>query len=136
MTLLGHLRDARDNKIFLASDLHENLAKADRFEEEVLKMLDGYIQANGLDSPPETVPQLRDGYEQPEVLQLDLKTHGIRTIIWAMGYTFDYNLVKLPVVDGDGFPIQANGVTSYSGLYFVGMPWMPTERPGFLLGAR
>jgi putative flavoprotein involved in K+ transport len=51
-----------------------------------------------------------------------------------MGYTFDYSLVNLPVCDGDGFPIQTNGVTTYPGLYFVGMPWMPTERAGFLLG--
>jgi hypothetical protein len=25
-------------------------------------------------------------------------------------------------------------VTSYAGLYFVGMPWMPSERSGFLIG--
>jgi len=42
--------------------------------------------------------------------------------------------VKLLILDGDGFPIQTSGVTNYPGLYFVGMPWMPTERPGFLLG--
>jgi putative flavoprotein involved in K+ transport len=51
-----------------------------------------------------------------------------------MGYTFDYSLVKLPVCDGDGFPIQRSGVTSYPGLFFVGMPWMPTEKTGSLLG--
>ena len=58
----------------------------------------------------------------------------INTIIWATGYTFDYSLVKLPVHDGDGFPIQMSGVTRYPGLYFVGIPWMPSERSGFLLG--
>jgi putative flavoprotein involved in K+ transport len=134
VSLLGHLRVASDHHIFLAPDLHENLRRADRFEAEVLEMIDGYIQANGLDAPPEDVPQLRDGYEQPVIMQLDLKAHGIKTILWAMGYTFDYSLVKLPVCDADGFPIQTNGVSPYGGLYFVGMPWMPTERPGSLLG--
>jgi putative flavoprotein involved in K+ transport len=67
---------------------------------------------------------LRDGYEQPEVPKLDLKVHGIKTIIWAMGYTFDYSIVHLPVCDQDGFPIQTNDVTAYPGLYFVGMPCM------------
>jgi putative flavoprotein involved in K+ transport len=134
VTLLGHLRGAANHKVWLAPDLYENLAKVDQFELEVLKAIDGYIQENDLDAPPENVPQLREGYKQPIIEELDLKAAGINTVIWAMGYTFDYSLVKLPVRDGDGFPIQASGATPYPGLYFVGLPWMPSERSGFLLG--
>lgn len=134
VTLLGHLRDAKDDQIFMAPDLQENLQGADGFEAGALQMIDGYIQANSLNAPLEEVPQLRDGYEQAVMTELDLKAHGIKTIIWAIGYNFDYSLVHLPVRDGDGFPIQTNGVSTYPGLYFVGMPWMPAERPGFLLG--
>jgi len=134
VTLLGHLRGAAGDKIALAPDLHENLARIDQFELEVVKMIDGYIQANGLDAPPEDVPQLRDGYAQPMIEELDLKAASINTVIWAIGYTFDFSLVKLPVCDDDGFPIQTSGVTSYAGLYFVGIPWMPSQRSGFLLG--
>jgi hypothetical protein len=43
---------------------------------------------------------------------------GITTIIWAMGYSFDFSLVKLPTFDADGFPVQQRGVTNYAGLYF------------------
>jgi putative flavoprotein involved in K+ transport len=132
--LLGHLRGAANHKVALAPDLHENLAKIDQFEREVLTMIDGYILEHGLDAPPEDVPQLRGGYEQPIVEELDLKAAGINTVIWAMGYTFDYSFVKLPARDEDGFPIQTNGVSRHPGLYFVGMPWMPSERSGFLLG--
>jgi putative flavoprotein involved in K+ transport len=134
VTLLGHLRGAVNDKVLLAPDLYKNLAKADQFELEVLKAIDGYIQANGLDAPAEELPHLRDGYEQPVIEVLDLKTAGVNTVIWAMGYTFDYSLVKLPVCDGDGFPIQTRGVTRDAGLYFVGLPWMPSEKSGFLLG--
>jgi putative flavoprotein involved in K+ transport len=134
VTLLGHLRGVAGDKIALAPDLHENLAKVDQFELEVLKMIDGYILANGLDAPLEDVPQLHDGYAQPMIEELDLKSAGITSVIWAMGYMFDYSLVKLPIRDGDGFPIQTRGVSSYAGLYFVGIPWMPSERSGFLLG--
>lgn len=134
VTLLGHLRGTVGDKVWLAPDLHENLAKVDGFEDEVLKAIDGYIQAKGLEAPPEPIPHLRDGYEQPPIETLDLKAAGINTIIWAMGYTFDYRLVKLPVRDHDGFPIQASGVTPYAGLYFAGIPWMPSEKSGFLLG--
>jgi putative flavoprotein involved in K+ transport len=132
--LLGHLRDAAGNKVLLAPDLHENLAKADQFELDAVNMIDGYIQANQFDTPMEELPQLRDGYEQPIIEELDLKTAGINTVIWATGYNFNYSLVKLPVTDSDGFPIQASGVTSYPGLYFVGMPWMPSEKSGGLFG--
>jgi putative flavoprotein involved in K+ transport len=134
VTLLGHLGGAAGDKVWLTPDLHENLAKVDQFELEVLNAIDGYIQENGLDVPTEGVPQLRDGYEQPIIEALDLKAAGINTVIWAMGYTFDYSLVKLPVRDEEGFPIQTSGVTRYAGLYFVGLPWMPSERSGFLLG--
>jgi len=87
-----------------------------------------------LDAPREELPELRDGYNAPEILGLDLKAAGITTIIWARGYSFDFSLVELPAFDADGFPIQDGGVTNYAGLYFVGMPWMPTQQTGGLLG--
>jgi putative flavoprotein involved in K+ transport len=133
VTLLGHLRGAAGNMVSVAPDLHENLAKVDQFERDVLTMLDGYIAKKGLDAPAEEVAQLRDGYAQPMIQELNLQESGISSVIWAMGYTFDYSFVKLPVRDRDGFPIQSRGVTTFPGLYFVGMPWMPSERSGSLL---
>jgi putative flavoprotein involved in K+ transport len=134
MTLLGHLRGASGTLVTLAPDLHQNLAAVDQFEREGRTMIDGYIAAQGIDAPPEELPNLRDGYDQPLREQLDLRAVGITTVIWAMGYTFDYRLVRAPVFDGDGFPIQERGVTNLPGLAFVGLPWMPSERSGFLLG--
>jgi putative flavoprotein involved in K+ transport len=58
----------------------------------------------------------------------------VTTVIWAMGHAFDFSLVKLPVLDRDGFPIQVRGVTRFPGLAFVGMPWMPSRRTGIHLG--
>jgi putative flavoprotein involved in K+ transport len=132
--LLGHLVGAAGGTISLAPDLHENLAKVDQFERDVLNMFDGYIEKTGLEAPAEEVAQLRDGFAQLIIEELDLRESGISTVIWAMGYTFDYSLVKMPVRDDDGFPIQSSGVTAFPGLYFVGLPWMPSERSGFLLG--
>lgn len=134
VTLLGHLRGAAGYQISIAPDLYENLAKADGFELQGKKMIDGYIQANGLDVPEEEPPQLRHGYEQPILEELDLKAAGIHTVIWATGYTFDFSLIKLPIGDERGFPIQRRGVTNYPGLYFVGMPWMPSLKSGILAG--
>jgi len=63
-----------------------------------------------------------------------LKASGATAVIWASGYTFDFSLVKLPIVDADGYPIQKRGVTKYEGLYFLGMPWLHSRRSGILFG--
>ena len=55
-------------------------------------------------------------------------------MIWATSYAFDFSLVKLPILDADGFPIQQGGVTAYPGLYFVGLPWLSTAKTGLLYG--
>ena len=31
-------------------------------------------------------------------------------------------------------PIQQRGVTAYPGLYFIGMPWITTQKSGLLMG--
>ena len=77
---------------------------------------------------------MRDGYEQEVISELDLRASGISTVIWATGYTFDFSLVKLPVFDGNGYPIQKRGVTEYNGLYFLGMPWLHSRKSGILFG--
>jgi putative flavoprotein involved in K+ transport len=71
---------------------------------------------------------LRDGFRTPLITELDLELTDLTNIIWATSYAFDFLLVKLPVLDKDGFPIQRGGDTSYPGLYFVGLPWLPTAK--------
>jgi putative flavoprotein involved in K+ transport len=134
ITLLGRLKDAESNKVFIAPDLHNSLAIVDQTESETVKMIDLYIQQLNLDIPEEQLPVLKDGYNQPLIEELDLKAENINTIIWAGGYDWDYSFIKVPVLDSEGFPIQNKGVTNSPGLCFVGMPWMPSERTAFLVG--
>jgi putative flavoprotein involved in K+ transport len=134
VVLLGHVRDARDGKLMLAPDLIEILTKVDQFEADALKRVDDYIARTGLKAPVESVPQLHDGYEQVQIPELDLKASGISTVIWATGYSFDFSLVKLPLLDTDGYPTQKRGVTAYEGLYFLGMPWLHKRKSGILFG--
>jgi putative flavoprotein involved in K+ transport len=134
VVLLGHLRDLNREKLIFQPDLKETLAKVDQFEIDALKKVDDYIVRKGLNTPPETVPQLRDGYQQEVITELDLKASGISTVIWATGYAFDFSFVRLPVVDADGYPIQKRGVTAYEGLYFLGMPWLHNRKSGILFG--
>ncbi len=134
VALLGRLQGAREERAWLAPDLQQNLAKADQKEAEIVKMVDGYITRSGLDAPEETLPVLQDGYEQEETTELDLRAAGITTIIWAMGYSFDFSLVRLPVCDNYGYPLQKRGATDHPGLYFVGLPWLYKFKSGHLFG--
>jgi putative flavoprotein involved in K+ transport len=134
VTLLGHIQSVKRSSIVLAPDLHENLTKSDQAEANVVKQVDGYIEKMGLTVPQETLPTLRDGFNSELISELGLKTEGITSVIWATGYSFDFNLVKLPVFDEDGFPVQKRGVTQYPGLYFIGLPWLHTVKSGLLAG--
>ncbi len=132
--LLGHVRDAHEGQLILAPDLQETLAAVDQFEIDALKKIDDYISRVGLAVPTENIPRFLAGYEQEEVTELNLQRLGISTVVWATGYAFDFSLVKLPVVDSDGYPIQKRGVTRYPGLYFLGLPWLYNRRSGILFG--
>jgi putative flavoprotein involved in K+ transport len=134
VVLLGRMEAVQGDKITLAPDLKENLAKTDKFEADLLTRIDEYIEKSGLDVPQENVPQLQDGYEADRITELGIVSAGITTVIWATGYKFDFSIVKVPVLDEDGYPVQRRGVTRYPGLYFVGLPWLHTNKSGLLFG--
>ena len=134
VTLLGHLQGVEDGKLKLAPDLWDNLAGADAHEADFIKSVDAYVAKTGMAAPEEKLPVLRDGFETPLMTELDLERSGITNVIWATSYAFDFSLVKLPVLDSDGFPIQTGGVTAFPGLYFVGLPWLPAAKSGLLYG--
>ena len=134
VTLLGRLAGVEGGIVKLASDLHDNLAAADRAEAEFTKAVDAYIAASAMSVPEETLPGLRDGFGQEILTELNLTAANITNVIWATGYGFDFSFVKLPVTDHDGFPVQTRGVTAYPGLFFVGLPWLHTAKSGLIYG--
>ncbi len=134
VVLLGRLQAADGTKVGLAPDLKASLAKVDNIEVEILRMIDGAIERSGTSAPPETPAVLRDGYRAGEVAELDLQTAGITTVLWAIGYAFDFSFVRLPAFEANGFPIQKGGLTAFPGLFFVGIPWLDKRKSGLLAG--
>ncbi len=132
--LLGRLTDGRGARLRLAGDLKANLAKADAFEAEMLGKIDAFIDRSGSSAPAESVPAQRDGYAVAEAGALDVRASGIHSIVWAIGYAFDFRFVKLPALESNGYPIQKSGVTEFPGLYFVGMSWLDQRKSGLLMG--
>jgi putative flavoprotein involved in K+ transport len=134
MRLLGHIQAVDGMHLTLKPDLHESLARADGFEQQLVQTIDGYIAANGIAAPVEELPQVRDGFAQPQSETLDLAAEGIGTIVWATGFRADFSPIQLPVLDEKGYPIQNRGISNHPGLFFAGFPWMPGMRTGILPG--
>ena len=65
---------------------------------------------------------------------IDLKAEGITAIVWATGFGYNYDWIKLPVGDEKNYPVQQWGVTRWSGLYFMGLPWMYGTNPAQFYG--
>jgi putative flavoprotein involved in K+ transport len=133
--LLGHARDYVDGKLLFAPDMKNNLEKADSAQKLMLKFIDDYIQRAGVDAPREDLPSQTDGYQAPDITELDLQAEGINTIIWASGYQYDSSIFRMPVLNQFGFPDAPLGDSlTYPGLFFVGFPFLPTLKSGFVVG--
>lgn len=132
--LLGRIRDIQGETVYLAPDLKENLAKSDGFYTMLVTSIDKYIAGNNLDLPTQELASLNDGYAAEDPPEVNLAERGITSIIWASGYRFDFRWIKAAVLDEDGFPIQQRGVTALPGLYFLGLPWLNTQKSGLLWG--
>jgi putative flavoprotein involved in K+ transport len=134
MTLLGRIERVEGDWLDLAPDLGSNLRRADGFFDERFKSLfDRYIEAAGIDAPPDDRVQL--DFEPPEIERLDLARAGISTVLWTTGYRLDYGWIDLPIFDEFGYPRQQRGVTEVPGLYFVGLIWQHNQLSATLVGA-
>jgi putative flavoprotein involved in K+ transport len=135
VTLLGRMEGVRGSRIRLADDLMDNLKAADEAAAQMKKGIDMFIEKTGVDAPEHDQPELRAGYDAEVISELDLASAGVRSIVWATGYAFDFrSLVRFPIWDAFGYPVQKRGVTNQPGLYFLGLHWMHTIKSGLFLG--
>jgi putative flavoprotein involved in K+ transport len=48
----------------------------------------------------------------------------VANVVWCTGFQLDFAWIDLPIVGGDGYPLEDRGVVpSAPGLYFVGLPF-------------
>ena len=133
-TLVGRVLGISDGTLAVADDVEELLAAAD-------KSYAGFIAAADAlaDSPRMRIEfQPKDGeaplptYHAGGIRKLDLRNENISTIIWASGYGYSFDWLKLPIIDGNGIPVHQRGVTASPGVYFLGLHWMHTFRSAIL----
>jgi putative flavoprotein involved in K+ transport len=134
MQLYGKLESASDSMVRFSDDLAERLAFAESaFDREFRPMFDAYIAAAGIDAPPDDRPPY-DEFMPSTVTTLDLDAAGIGTVLWATGYQLDFGWVELPVFDEWGYPRHLRGVTTFPGLYAIGLRWLHSEPSSVFAG--
>jgi hypothetical protein len=57
-----------------------------------------------------------------DVLVVDGTRHSPHAVVWATGFRPHHPWLEVPVLDDLGAPVQVEGVTSWPGLYFLGLP--------------
>lgn len=134
VVLVGRVSGGEGQTLQIAPNRNEMLAKNDAFERTIVTLIDAFIARSGISAPEESLPEWRDGYAGDEISELDLGALGIDTILWASGYAFDFSLVRFPVFDAAGYPVQRRGATDVPGLYFVGLPWLSKYKSGLFAG--
>lgn len=134
VALYGRLESAAGTAVGFRDDLADRLAFADsQFDEQFRPRFDAYIEAAGIDAPPDDRPPA-DGFVPATSTRLDLDAAGIGSVVWATGYRLDFGWVDLPVLDRWGYPRHRRGVTTQPGLYAVGLPWLYSDSSAALAG--
>jgi putative flavoprotein involved in K+ transport len=137
MTLLGMTGACENGVLTFSDDLAENINAGDENYLSLLEEADAYVDAYGLDLPPE--PEAKIIGPDPEcvanpLLELNLKEAGITTVIWATGFVRDYGWLKVDAFDETGAPVHQRGVSTVPGVYFLGLPWQTRRGSSFIWG--
>jgi putative flavoprotein involved in K+ transport len=137
ITLLGMAGPFDNGVMQFASDLKTNIENGDANYLSMLDEADAYIARNNLDLPEE--PQARVFGPDPDCVtnpidELDLAEAGITSIIWAVGFAYDFGWLQVDAFDENGKPQHQRGVSSEPGVYFLGLPWLSRRGSSFIWG--
>lgn len=137
ITLLGRAGAYDGGTMRFAPDLALNIANGDANYLELLDEADEYVARTGIDLPEE--PEARVIGPDPvcltdPILELDLASAGITSIVWATGFAVDYSWMEFDAFDERGRPHHHRGVSIEPGVYFLGLPWQSRRGSSFIWG--
>ena len=135
--LLGRTHSVKKNVMHFEPDLAKNIANGNSYTLSLLDQADEYVIRNGLDFPLE--PEAREVLPDPDcvknpILEIDLKEAGINSIVWATGFDVDFSWLKVDALDENGKPKHERGISTESGIYFLGLPWQSRRGSSFIWG--
>ena len=137
ISLLGRTQSFKNNVMYFAPDLTKNIAGGNAYTLSLLDQADNYVIRNGLNFPLE--PEAREVLPDPEcvtnpILEIDLKEARINSIVWATGFDVDFSWLKVDALDENGRPKHERGISTESGIYFLGLPWQSRRGSSFIWG--
>jgi putative flavoprotein involved in K+ transport len=137
MTLVGMAKGSANGVMQFAPDIRKNIERGDADYLSVLDTADAYAKQQGLVLPEDSEARIKTA--DPEclinpVLELDFKSSGVSSIVWATGYALDFNWIKLDMFNDKGRPHHDRGVSTVPGLYFLGLPWLSRRASAFIWG--
>jgi putative flavoprotein involved in K+ transport len=136
--ILGRLLDIEKGRLILSDEAAVHVHFADDFSQRLKDDVDAYLLRAGIATPPleddpADVPDPQAGCVSP-LRSLNLREAEVSAVIWATGFTADFNWIHLPVVGAEGRPIYHQGISPVRGLYFVGFPWLSSRKSGIIYG--
>lgn len=73
--------------------------------------------------------------ENNQILFSDGNEVQVQNIIWATGFQPDYSWIQInDAFNSSGNPIHSQGVSSVSGLFFLGIPWQSRRSSSLIAG--
>jgi putative flavoprotein involved in K+ transport len=135
VTLVGRVIGVADGKLGLAEDAGPLLTAAEKGNAGFIEAADTLAATSPIGSdlqPKEELAPLPPMRVDGGISEFNLRNENIGTIIWANGYGYNYDWLKLPITDANSVPIQQRGVTACPGVYFLGLHWMHTFRSAIL----
>ena len=135
--LLGRTQSFKNNVMYFAPDLTKNIAGGNAYTLSLLDQADNYVIRNGLNFPLE--PEAREVLPDPEcvtnpILEIDFEEARINSIVWATGFDVDFSWLKVDALDENGRPKHERGISTESGIYFLGLPWQSRRGSSFIWG--
>lgn len=132
--LTGRAAGVDGSRMRFADDLRRYVALAEERMAQQLGAVDRHIRSRGLDGAVPAAEPMSPMRVPGTPAELDLVAEGIRTVIWATGFTRSYPWLHVPVLDERGEIRQRGGVTPAPGLYTVGGFFLSRRNSSFIDG--
>jgi putative flavoprotein involved in K+ transport len=137
VTLAGRFAGINGTRAQFSGSLRNKCDLADLKLGRLLDTIDEWATASGLDDSvapphrfePTVVPDT-------PMLDLDLASGAITTIVWATGFRPDYSWLDVDVLDSKGMVRHDGGVVDSPGMYIIGTPFLRRRKSSFMDGAR
>ena len=90
-------------------------------------------------TPPPAEPQARLQLPNPDcvihpILELDMAEANITSVIWASGFSYDFNWLQVNAFDEFNKPKHKQGISPERGIYFLGLPYLTGRGSSFIWG--